>query len=98
MPERMISQILVDVAMGRSPADLVVRGGRWVSVQSGEIIPETDIAVIQGRIAYIGPDPGRRPLSLSRSFRWAHACRIRHAYRDPIRARRHSTWYDRHVH
>jgi adenine deaminase len=42
--------------MGRQPADLVVRGGRWVCVQSGEIIPNTDIAVKNGRIAYVGPD------------------------------------------
>jgi adenine deaminase len=56
MPDRIIAQILVDVAMGRTPADLVVRGGRWVCVQSGEIVSDTDIAVIQGRIAYIGPD------------------------------------------
>ncbi len=47
---------LVDVAMGRKPADLVIRNGRWVSVQSGEIIPNTDIAVSGERIAYIGPD------------------------------------------
>jgi adenine deaminase len=55
--ERMeISQRLVDVAMGRVPADLVVRGGRWVCVQSGEVIGGTDVAVIDGRIAYVGPD------------------------------------------
>lgn len=47
---------LVDVAMGRIPADLVVCNGRWVSVQSGEIIPETDIAILSGRIAYVGPN------------------------------------------
>ncbi len=50
------SHRLVDVAMGRAPADLVVRGGRWVCVQSGEIVPATDIAVVDGRIAYVGPD------------------------------------------
>ena len=50
------SRALVDVCMGRRPADLVVRGGRWVCVQSGEIIPGTDIAVASGRIAYVGPD------------------------------------------
>ncbi len=55
--ERMkIAQGLVDVAMGRVPADLVVRRGRWVCVQSGEIIDDTDVAVIDGRIAYVGPD------------------------------------------
>ncbi len=47
---------LIDVAMGRQPADLVVRKGTWVCVQSGELVPETDIAVKDGRIAYIGPD------------------------------------------
>ena len=47
---------LVDVAAGRTPADLVVRGGRWVNVHSGEIIPSTDIAIAAGRFAYVGPD------------------------------------------
>ena len=42
--------------MGRAPADLVIRGGRWVSVQSGEIIPDTDIAIVDGHIAYVGRD------------------------------------------
>jgi adenine deaminase len=47
---------LVDVAMGRKAADLVIKHGRWVNVQSGEIIPNTDIAVWGGRIAYVGQD------------------------------------------
>jgi adenine deaminase len=47
---------LVDVATGRIPADLVIRNGRWVSVQSGEIIDQTDIAIHSGRIAYVGED------------------------------------------
>lgn len=47
---------LVEVAMGRQPADLVIRSGRWISVQSGEIIPNTDIAILGERIAYVGPD------------------------------------------
>jgi len=51
-----ISKQLVDVAMGRSPADLVIRNGRWVCVQSGEIIPSTDIAITHERIAYVGED------------------------------------------
>jgi len=50
------STVLVDCAMGRVPADLVVRGGRWVCVQTGEVIPGTDVAVIQGRVAFVGPD------------------------------------------
>jgi adenine deaminase len=47
---------LIDVAMGRQPADLVVRKGIWVCVQSGELVPGTDIAVKDGRIAYVGSD------------------------------------------
>lgn len=47
---------LVDCAMGRRPADLVIRNGRWVCVQSGEIVPYSDIAIYHGRIAYVGPD------------------------------------------
>ncbi len=47
---------LVDCAMGRKPADLVIRKGIWVCVQSGEFIPDTDIAVVGERIAYVGPD------------------------------------------
>lgn len=47
---------LVDVAMGRKPADLVIRNGRWVCVQSGEIIPNTDVAILGSRIAYVGSD------------------------------------------
>ncbi|MGD0878509.1 MAG: adenine deaminase [Anaerolineales bacterium] len=47
---------LIDVTMGRQSADLVVRKGTWVCVQSGELVPETDIAIKDGRIAYVGPD------------------------------------------
>lgn len=47
---------LVDVAMGRADADLVITNGQWICVQSGEIIPNTDIAIIDGRIAYVGED------------------------------------------
>jgi adenine deaminase len=53
-----LTRALVDVAMGRVPADLVIQNGSWVSVQSGEIIPGTDIAVKDGHIAYVGEDAG----------------------------------------
>ena len=49
---------LIDVAMGRKPADLVIRKGRWVNVHSGEIIADTDVAITAGRFAYVGPDAG----------------------------------------
>ncbi len=47
---------LVEVAMGRAYADLVIRDGKWVSVQSGEIVPHTDIAIVEGHIAFVGSD------------------------------------------
>lgn len=47
---------LIDTATGRRPADRVIRDGKWVNVYSGEIIPNTDIAITEGRIAYVGPD------------------------------------------
>lgn len=50
------ASLLVDTAMGRRKADMVIRQGRWVNVHSGEIIPATDIAITAGRFAYVGPD------------------------------------------
>src|SRR5512135_163354 len=50
------SRKLVDCAMGRAPADLVIRDGQWVCVQTGEIIPHTDVAVRGRRVAFIGAD------------------------------------------
>ncbi|HBG74665.1 MAG: adenine deaminase [Chloroflexi bacterium GWB2_49_20] len=47
---------LIDVAMGRLPADLVIRDGIWVCVQTGEFIKNTDIAIKDGQIAFIGAD------------------------------------------
>ena len=47
---------LVDCAMGRRPADCIIRNGQLVFVQTGEIIPHTDIAILEGHIAYVGPD------------------------------------------
>jgi len=51
-----VTRSLVDCAMGRLPADLVIRDGSWVCVQSGEIVPHTDIAILGDRIAYVGAD------------------------------------------
>ena len=51
-----LTHSLVDVAMGRKPADLVIHNGQWVCVQSGEIIPHTDVAIVGGHIAFVGPD------------------------------------------
>lgn len=55
-PDITLRKSLVDVAMGRKPADVVIRKGQWVSVQSGEILPDIDVAIKNGRIAFVGPD------------------------------------------
>lgn len=55
-PSAFDRRALVDCAMGRRPADLVIQNGQWVCVQSGEIIPDTDVAIFEGRIAFVGPD------------------------------------------
>ncbi|WP_134681626.1 adenine deaminase [Paracoccus ravus] len=47
---------LVEVAAGRAFADLVIRGGVWVNVHTRELIEDMDIAVADGRVAYVGPD------------------------------------------
>jgi adenine deaminase len=44
---------LVEVAQGKREADLYVEGGNLINVYSGEIYP-ANIAVSQGRVAYIG--------------------------------------------
>ncbi len=51
-----LTRSLVETAMGRIPADMVIRNGKWVCVQSGEIIPGSNIAIKDGHIAYVGED------------------------------------------
>ena len=47
---------LIAVAAGREPADTIIRKGQWVNVHSREILPDHDVAIAAGRIAYVGPD------------------------------------------
>lgn len=47
---------LVEVAAGRAPADLVIRGGQWVNVHTREVLESHDIAIADGRIACVLPD------------------------------------------
>lgn len=47
---------LVAVAAGRAPADTVIRGGRLVNVQSREVLDGWQVAIAEGRFAYVGPD------------------------------------------
>ena len=46
---------LIQGAMGEVKADLIVTGGKLVNVYSGEILDEMEIAVLDGRICYVGP-------------------------------------------
>ncbi|MFV1874271.1 adenine deaminase [Nioella sp.] len=49
---------LVAIAAGREPADLVLRNLKLVNVQSREILDGWQVAVADGRFAYVGPDAG----------------------------------------
>ena len=49
---------LNSVAMGDKKADLVLKNCSLVSVYTKEIIPKIQIAIINDRIAYVGPDAG----------------------------------------
>jgi len=49
-----VTRLLVDTAMGRSKADLVIRNGSLVSTNSGEIIENQGIAIKNDRIALVG--------------------------------------------
>lgn len=57
-PWQDVAPQLIDVAMGRAPADMLITNGRWVNVHSGEVIAGTDVAIKAGRFAAIGPDLG----------------------------------------
>ncbi len=101
---------LVDCAMGRLPAHLVVRNGKWVCVQTGEIIPNIDIAMRAKRIAYVGPDAshtiGKKTIVIdaqgklpgARAAGRAHARGIRAGDGDRVRARGAAARHHRHVH
>jgi adenine deaminase len=47
---------LVGVAAGRQAADLVIRGGKLVNVQSREVLDGWQVAIADGRFAYVGAD------------------------------------------
>jgi adenine deaminase len=45
---------LVDVALGKAPADLVVREGELINVETAEIESKVDVAIKGGRVALVG--------------------------------------------
>ena len=48
------SKTLVAVAQGRTPADTVIKGAKLVNVCTGEVQEGIDVAIAEGRIAYLG--------------------------------------------
>lgn len=46
---------LIRGAMGETKADVIVTGGKLINVYSGEILEGVEIAVLDGRIVYVGP-------------------------------------------
>jgi len=53
-----IAPFLVEVALGKRKADLLVRNAKLVNVYSKEIVEDVDIAVFRDRVAYVGNDGG----------------------------------------
>ena len=48
------TQTLAAVAQGRTPADTVITGARLVNVCTAEVQDGIDVAIAEGRIAYVG--------------------------------------------
>jgi len=46
---------LIQGAVGEIKADLIITGGKLINVYSGEILRGMEIAVLDGRICYVGP-------------------------------------------
>ena len=49
-----VTRTLVNAAMGREKADLVIRGGRLVNVHTAEIQEGVDVAIKAGRVVLVG--------------------------------------------
>ncbi len=45
----------MEVALGQRPADLLVRGAQVLDVFTASFLPQHDVAVAEGRIAFVGP-------------------------------------------
>ncbi len=60
--ERLVRQALIDVALGRAEADVLLRPGRLLDMGTATWIDAPEIAIARGRIAFVGPVgsfPGR---------------------------------------
>ena len=54
VPLTACTRTLADVAMGRKPSDLVIRGAKLVNVCTKELLDGYDVAVSCGRISAVG--------------------------------------------
>lgn len=54
IPHHIVTQDIVAVAMGRKPAELILKNGRLVDVCTGRVRAHMDIAVCHGRIVLVG--------------------------------------------
>ncbi|MFQ5683215.1 MAG: adenine deaminase C-terminal domain-containing protein [Candidatus Binatia bacterium] len=55
-PSKLQIERLIRGAMGEIKSDLIVTGGKLINVYSGEILTGMEIAVLDGRICYVGPN------------------------------------------
>ena len=51
-----VAPCLIAVAAGRDAADRVLRNCKLVSVQTREVLDGWQVAIVEGRFAYVGPD------------------------------------------
>lgn len=56
-PLHTVQADLVRVALGQTPADIVIKNVNLVSTTTAEILPHTDIGITRGRVAYVGLAP-----------------------------------------
>src|SRR5690242_3461550 len=55
IPKKRPVERLIRAALGQIKADLIVTRGRLINVYSGEVLDGWEIAIIDGRICYVGP-------------------------------------------
>lgn len=68
--ETIIRKALIQVALGRAPADTLMRVGRLLDTGTRSWLDDAEIAVCQGRVAFIGPRgkfPGSARETIDRS-------------------------------
>ena len=53
--------------MGEIKADLIIAGGKFIDVYSGEILDGVEMAILDGRICYVGPNARHTNGSATRS-------------------------------